>query len=207
MMLLTSSILLPSVSASTGYDGDLGCMYSMKVQFIFDGENTDHVIWDFGDGAISEERDPIHEFPSEGVYLVKQTAVKGKGDSMKQSVAVYRVEIMGYPEIRFESNGGNPVKAIQQDAFAIPAVRPSDPVREGWTFTGWYMDKGLTKPMDWNMQVRADMTLYAGWENTDDTSGIDSERGPNNTMLALVLVVALSIISLTLMYMHRRLDT
>ena len=131
LVLLMSSILLPSVSASTGYDGDLGCMYSMRVQFIFDGENTDRVVWDFGDGTISEERDPVHEFPSEGVYLVKQTAIKGQGDSMKQSVAVYRVEIMGYPEVRFESNEGSPVRTIHQDAFAIPAMRPSDPLREG----------------------------------------------------------------------------
>ena len=198
-LVLASILLLPSVDAGNGIDGDLGKMYSMKVQFIFNGENADLVIWDFGDGTVVEERDPLHEFPAEGVYFVTQTAVNEMDGERNESVAIYRVEIMGYPELTFDSHGGTPVDAIQQTAFNIVAIEPGIPTREGYTFTGWYLDESLTRPMDWESGIRTDLTLHAGWtETVTERCGVDI-----GTVLA-ILVVTLAAVSVIAVLVFRR---
>ena len=40
-----------------------------------------------------------------------------------------------------------------------------EPVREGYTFTGWYADKALTEPID-DIRMTSNKTVYAGWEKT-----------------------------------------
>ena len=40
-----------------------------------------------------------------------------------------------------------------------------EPVREGYTFTGWYADKALTEPID-DIRMTSNKTVYAGWERT-----------------------------------------
>ena len=65
--------------------------------------------------------------------------------------------------VKFESNGGSAVteeKITEGDT----AFRPADPSRPGYTFKGWYSDKGLTKAYDFSAKVTGDLTLYARWE-------------------------------------------
>lgn len=166
MMTLVSILSLPTASAEEPeFDQDLGEKYSMKIQFIFTGD-AETVHWDFGDGKSSDERDPMHEYEEEGVYYVTQTAVNGSGDDVRKSVAVYKVTIKGYPEISFDSMGGSPVDKIEQTEFNKPATKPEDPTNGNLEFRGWFTDRELTEPMDWNSGIRKDMTLYAGWSIT-----------------------------------------
>ena len=41
--------------------------------------------------------------------------------------------------------------------------RPTDPVREGYVFTGWYTDSSCTTQYTFTGTITEDMTLYAGW--------------------------------------------
>ena len=41
--------------------------------------------------------------------------------------------------------------------------KPEDPVREGYTFAGWYADEALTEAYDFGSAVNEDTTLYAKW--------------------------------------------
>lgn len=41
---------------------------------------------------------------------------------------------------------------------------PADPVREGYTFTGWYTDEAHTTEFDFDTEIVANITLYAKWE-------------------------------------------
>lgn len=180
VMAVVSILSLPAVSAEEpGFDQDLGEKYSMKIQFIFTGD-AETVHWEFGDGKSSDYMDPIHEYDKEGVYYVTQTAINGSGDDIRKSVAVYKVTIKGYPEIVFDSMGGSPVETIKQTGFNKTAVEPEDPKNGDLEFTGWFTDKELTEPMDWNSGIRMDMTLYAGWSGninlTIDTGTSTIER-------------------------------
>ena len=45
---------------------------------------------------------------------------------------------------------------------------PEPPTREGYEFTGWYVDAACD--ILWNVEERpieTDMTLYAGWEKPE----------------------------------------
>ena len=68
--------------------------------------------------------------------------------------------------ITFKPNNGAEDSVVTvEDGALIP--RPELPVKEGYTFIGWYTDEKCT--LGWNFDTDrpvADMTLYGGWEET-----------------------------------------
>lgn len=44
------------------------------------------------------------------------------------------------------------------------AAMPAKPFKEGYTFTGWYVDQDCTIPWDFDNRVYSDLTLFAGWQ-------------------------------------------
>ena len=69
--------------------------------------------------------------------------------------------------ITFDSKGGTDVPAQNQMYGELLEV-PEPPTREGYTFTGWYMDHACFELWDVeNDIIEADMTLYAGWEKNE----------------------------------------
>lgn len=78
---------------------------------------------------------------------------------------LYTVDILGYPTITFDSNGGSSVDSITVEntyEYAV-ASKPVDPIREGYQFLGWFVDEACTHAYDWNLKVESPITLYAGW--------------------------------------------
>jgi hypothetical protein len=70
----------------------------------------------------------------------------------------------GNAVILFESNGGSVVAPLVGVKGEV-AVKPSDPVKEGGTFGGWYKEVGLTNAWNWLSDVfpSTNRTLYAKW--------------------------------------------
>ena len=69
--------------------------------------------------------------------------------------------------ITFDSKGGTDVPA-QNQMYGEMLELPEPPTREGYEFTGWYVDASCD--ILWNVEERpieTDMTLYAGWEKPD----------------------------------------
>lgn len=59
------------------------------VQFQNQSENADSYLWDFGDGATSEEANPSHRYIASGNYTVTLKAMKeGKGKETEQTVQI-----------------------------------------------------------------------------------------------------------------------
>lgn len=79
--------------------------------------------------------------------------------------------------VKFDSWGGSAVAAAKYELDDIP-VRPEDPVRDGWTFAGWYADPELTEEFDWEQPMTQRRTAYAKWEKQADMvqQGIDVAR-------------------------------
>lgn len=78
-------------------------------------------------------------------------------------VVVFELRDSGFT-VTFDSKGGTDV-AAQTCQFGHRLEVPEPPTREGYSFTGWYLDSSCTNL--WNMEsntVEGDMTLYAGWE-------------------------------------------
>lgn len=170
--ILTLTVVIPTAEVSADeveYDQDLGAFYSYTVQFVFSGSQAETISWDFGDGSeASTEWNPRHEFASTGTYYVIQTLTNSYNGG-STTVSTYKVQIMGFPSIVFESNGGSAVESIQQTAYNVTAAEPAEPTKDGYVFGGWYTDEGLTTEMDWSSGIIRPMTLYASWTEESET--------------------------------------
>lgn len=74
-----SGVLLASCSrpiAKFAFDGELKAPATIKFENL--SENAEAYEWDFGDGTISQDSVPSHEYKSSGNYLVTLKAKKGK---------------------------------------------------------------------------------------------------------------------------------
>ena len=180
------SVLPADPSAADGVDNDQGTVtyYTYTVDFQFQGTDAQWIQWDFGfkDSnnveVTSTEWNPSGiVFPGKGTYTVVQTV----GNTVGTYVSQLRINIMGTPEITFESNGGSSVP-MQTVKVGNKVTEPSNPVKDGYTFAGWYKESSLLNRYSFDQPVTQHMTLYAKW-----TSGAPSDGGnsggndtPNN---------------------------
>ena len=83
------------------------------------------------------------------------------------------IEVTGDPvsytpyKVSFESNGGSKIDQQSVGRYST-ARRPDDPVKSGYDFDGWYTDPDLKTAYDFDLAVKSNITLYAGWEETPE---------------------------------------
>ena len=66
--------------------------------------------------------------------------------------------------ITFDSQGGTDVSSQKQIYGELLEV-PAEPTREGYEFTGWYLDPSCYEEWQFDSDtVESELTLYAGWE-------------------------------------------
>ena len=77
-------------------------------------------------------------------------------------LVLFGIADRGYT-VTFDSKGGTDV--VSQDCmYADLVAEPEPPTREGYEFSGWYLDENCQYLWDFEaQQVGGDMTLYAGW--------------------------------------------
>jgi hypothetical protein len=105
---------MPSASLTFAID-------SLEVKFSDQTTCADSVRWDFGDGASSILRDPVHRYPAKGQYAGK----------------LYAFSLLGSDTARFSLNitGINPAARSWFEIWPNPAdkylvIDPQDPVKE-----------------------------------------------------------------------------
>lgn len=166
---------LPGLS-SAEVDNDQGTVtyYTCTVDFQFQGTDAQWIQWDFGfkdsnnNEVTSTEWNPSGiVFPAKGLYTVTQTV----GNTVGTYVSQLKINIMGTPEITFESNGGSSVP-MQTVKVGNKAIEPSAPTKDGYTFAGWYKESSLLNRYSFDQPVSQHMTLYAKW-----TAGAPSNGG------------------------------
>ena len=154
------SVFSSDLDADPEITRDYGQFYSYTLQFVFDGADAQTIDWDFGDNTEhSSEWNPRHTYAAVGTYFVTQTTTNTQGTTTE----IYKVQVMGYPKLTFDSNGGSAVPEIQMDSYNATATKPADPTREGYTFDGWYCEATFDNAMDWSAGITKSMTLYAKW--------------------------------------------
>ena len=104
-----------------------------------------------------------------GLYRHVKISVKALDWIIVACIAVIIIEVAfemidpGFT-VTFDSKGGSDVPAQSQMYGELWEV-PEPPTREGYSFTGWYIDSACDQL--WKVDtdtVQADMTLYAGWQ-------------------------------------------
>ncbi|MEH2932744.1 InlB B-repeat-containing protein [Candidatus Ventrimonas sp. KK005] len=58
--------------------------------------------------------------------------------------------------------------------------RSDKPFKEGYEFTGWYLDSELTNKVTEDTKLDADTKLYAGWKKKEDNNNNSSDNNGNN---------------------------
>lgn len=86
----------------------------------------------------------------------------GSSISVTSDTKLYAVWKLIAWKVSFDSNAGSSV-ASQTITNGQSAVAPTNPTLEGYSFQGWYTDKGLTTAYDFSTAVTSDITLYAKW--------------------------------------------
>lgn len=112
--------------------------------------------------ALSWDTDAYKPVP--GTYMV---SAEVNGSTVSISVKVEPASGGGQEPlqeftVKFNSNGGSAVADVKVESGS-PLAMPQNPVRDGYTFLGWYTDEALTQRWDSVAPVVRDMTLYAAW--------------------------------------------
>ena len=124
--------------------------------------------------------------------------------------------------ISFQTSGGSDVAEVKVQ-FGEKLTRPEDPVREGYSFEGWYKDIHLTEKWDFEQEtVQGNMSLYAKWKEiiveedienvpdateneegvgTNDVATGDTNEGIGNYGYIIILIIPILLI---LLYLRRK---
>ena len=114
------------------------------------------------------------------VYFIDaQAASDYAKESGAQAPVVLKVTV------NFDSNQGTAVDS-QLVTVGGKVVKPADPTKEGYTFSGWFADEDCTKTYDFDAAVdgtQSEFTLYAGWKAAPATvkpgAGDNGNNGGN----------------------------
>lgn len=81
--------------------------------------------------------------------------------------------------VTFDTDGGSTIEAQTIEPGGKASV-PDEPVKGSFYFMGWYPEKGFSFLYDFSAPVSKDITLYAKWRDTSDTSDSDGDGMPDS---------------------------
>lgn len=79
--------------------------------------------------------------------------------------------------VSFNAQGGSPIASVWV-ADGDTVAPPTDPVRSGYTFAGWYTTADYTQEYDFASPVTSDITLYARWSYNGGSQGGGQPSNP-----------------------------
>lgn len=110
---------------------------------------------------------------SKGLWEIIVQGFNIDGDSI--GTKSVKIEVVpSYNEVSFNSNGGTSIvsQSVELDAYVMI---PETPIRNGYTFEGWYSDEKLTTKFDFSTKITRSITLYAKWLLKSDSVSCSAE--------------------------------
>lgn len=111
--------------------------------------------------------------------------------------------------ITFYTNDGTTEKNIKVINKGEKIVKPEDPIRNGYTFKGWYDKKENGKEYDFTKEVTSDINLYAYWieivEKSNDEITNNSKTG--DALIFVAWVIGIGAITYSVYYFKSRKET
>ncbi|WP_169515439.1 S-layer homology domain-containing protein [Anaerovorax odorimutans] len=105
------------------------------------------------------------------------TAVLPLGYKANTDLPTIKVNVVLKYTVNFDTNGADEIEDLAADNNST-INKPSDPIREGFNFEGWYKDEECSVPWDFeNDKVTSTITLYAKWSIVGTPDYIASESG------------------------------
>ncbi len=109
-----------------------------------------------------------HSFAAEKVHYVRLVIDDENLSQTQQRAYVGELKVYGSLSadnqytVSFAVDGGSPVDS-QVVNYNTKATEPPIPVKDGYTFAGWYADAGLVTAFNFDTAIIGDITLYAKW--------------------------------------------
>ena len=104
----------------------------------------------------------------------------GASYTVESDITLFAVWNLQPYTVNFYSNGGSVVQS-QSVTYGSRAVRPADPVRNGYKFLGWFSDTGLMETYDFSGLVTGNVALYAKWSSV--VNGIRLNKNALNLII------------------------
>lgn len=80
--------------------------------------------------------------------------------------------------VNFETNGGTELESLEI-AGGNTLAEPEVPQKDGYVFSGWFSDSGLSSGYDFSQPVNDDLNLYAKWDSATYTITYNLDGGTN----------------------------
>ncbi len=81
--------------------------------------------------------------------------------------------------VKFETNGGSEIASKRIAVGTVISELPT-PVKDGYKFAGWYLDKDLINAIGNDTKVTDNITLYAKWEKDNKEDNITPTAKPES---------------------------
>lgn len=126
-----------------------------------------------------------------GEHTIKLVATDDYGNTSEPVEAKLTIlkEEGTYYTITFNSDGGTAInnKKVKENGSVI---KPADPVKEGYTFDGWYLND---EKFDFNTKITSNITLTAKWLSEETQTGNDNPPSSGNNKPGPINVTSVSI--------------
>ena len=190
---VTQTVTNPLGTASTVYKVEV--LGFPTVTLVYNNGSEDTVIQQTSyDVAVSKPVDPSKEGYAFGGWFTDSgcTDAYDWSAGVKAPVTLY-AKWLSIFTITFDS--GVPSQEVVEGQ---KAVKPADPSKDGFRFTGWYTDESCKNAYDWDAPVTSSFSLYAGWQSVE--SGDDDDRGGLDTV-SIILIVIGAVIAIAALFM------
>jgi uncharacterized repeat protein (TIGR02543 family) len=136
---------------------------TFTVTFVVDGVEETRI---FEEGIEFEVEEPTHEtLIFTGWFLDEEFTIPFTSDTVPgEDMTLYAKFVENRFVITFENDGGIGYSSVAV-MYNAPIPKPSDPIKEGFVFLGYFMDEDFEEPMDWDSTMpKHDFTVYAKYE-------------------------------------------
>lgn len=82
------------------------------------------------------------------------------------------------------NDGSTTLSVVTDLSSGDKLTKPETPVKDGYTFAGWYKDSACTQAWDFETGIPGDMTLYAKWTAAGSSGETEATATPTSTAVA-----------------------
>lgn len=83
------------------------------------------------------------------------------------------------------NDGSTTLSVVTDLSSGDKLTKPATPVKDGYTFAGWYKDSACTQGWDFETGIPGDMTLYAKWTAAGSSGETEATATPTKTQTAV----------------------
>jgi uncharacterized repeat protein (TIGR02543 family) len=137
-------------------------------------------------GVTSIGSDAFTSINNSATFYVATSAVKDLVSGYNKTTIIYTLTLT------FDSKGGTTTTSINA-GYKTAITLPTAPIKEGYTFDGWYTDEEYTKTFVESTGITDNTTVYAKWKVNNYTLIFDSKGGTTITSINAAYKTAITL--------------